>query len=408
MKFPYASYLTAQIPAAREQAKETILNDIRMSELAQTASQFNENQAMQKEINAKQAEQAKSAQNIQLASLAGQGLYLTKDAWMPAVKETVIPAVKTAAGNISSSLTGIASKKVAETAAEAVSSASQTAAAADAGSLAGQQAAEQISGSLAAEQAAATEAAREAAGIGAGMSGAAGQSGYAAGETAAGAGIGYAWPLAVVAAVDMLRKSSGGDLESPYSTKTDQQKVYAAPGTAPLLPLNVIARQVTGDANNPLSRSIDWLGNQEEKFVGKPLDKAFSGDIVGSLESFGKATVDLFTGKACIIITCCTHPDSDEVNLARAYRDQFLTPTELRGYYMIAEETVPKLLDDEKYKHHVKKTLVDPLIEYGSFALGKTTECSQQARTVAEDFIARCRIVGASVAAFKRSNGEVV
>jgi hypothetical protein len=73
----------------------------------------------------------------------------------------------------------------------------------------------------------------------------------------------------------------------------------------------------------------------------------------------------------CIIVTTATHPDSEEVNITRAYRDKFLDKETLRGYYIIAEKVVPLMQKYRWFKKLVKKVLVDNLIEYGRYALEK-------------------------------------
>jgi len=41
----------------------------------------------------------------------------------------------------------------------------------------------------------------------------------------------------------------------------------------------------------------------------------------------------------CVIITACTDPHSYEVRISRKYRDQFMSESQLRGYYMMAERS---------------------------------------------------------------------
>lgn len=74
---------------------------------------------------------------------------------------------------------------------------------------------------------------------------------------------------------------------------------------------------------------------------------------------------------ACIIVTTATDPHSEEVNITRQYRDEFLDPVTLRGYYMIAEKVVPLMKKWPWFKQFIKKHLVDNLVEYGRYALEK-------------------------------------
>ena len=70
-------------------------------------------------------------------------------------------------------------------------------------------------------------------------------------------------------------------------------------------------------------------------------------------------------GGGCIIISACTNPDSYEVNIARHYRDGYMSLEELIGYYTLARLVVPIMP-----KKLVKRFLVDRLIDYGEVILG--------------------------------------
>jgi len=69
-------------------------------------------------------------------------------------------------------------------------------------------------------------------------------------------------------------------------------------------------------------------------------------------------------GGGCIIISACTDPDSYEVNIAREYRDNYMSLEELIGYYTLARLVVPIMP-----KKLVKRFLVDRLIDYGEVIL---------------------------------------
>jgi hypothetical protein len=133
---------------------------------------------------------------------------------------------------------------------------------------------------------------------------------------------------------------------------------------------------------------------------------------LGIKESHANTIADVATGgitaivrKACIIITACTDTHSPEVEIAREYRDRFLTPDQLRGYYMIAEKILPFVT---KHKGFFKKYLVDNLIEYGRYALDKTSDKpSIPSRIITRLFIGLCWTVGQTRKSFVRANGEV-
>jgi len=110
----------------------------------------------------------------------------------------------------------------------------------------------------------------------------------------------------------------------------------------------------------------------------------------------------------CIIVTACTSPDSEEVNITREYRDRFLNHAELRGYYMIAEKVVPLIQRSKVLKWFVKKCLVDRLIDYGEVALGRKEKTALwSSSAVSKGFLNLCRTVGQSRERYVRCNGEV-
>jgi hypothetical protein len=107
----------------------------------------------------------------------------------------------------------------------------------------------------------------------------------------------------------------------------------------------------------------------------------------------------------CIIVTACTDRNSQEVELTREYRDRFLNPDQLRGYYIIAETILPYV---KKHKIFVKRILVDNLIEYGRYALDKTSDKpSLKSRIITRTFLCLCKAVGLTRKQFIRANGEV-
>jgi hypothetical protein len=130
---------------------------------------------------------------------------------------------------------------------------------------------------------------------------------------------------------------------------------------------------------------------------------------------WGNAAANVATGGlwgalsgGCVIVTACTDRHAPEVEIAREYRDKYLSPDQLRGYYMIAEKVVPRIERSNRLKKFVKRILVDNLIEYGRFALGKTTKKPGIAsRIITRSFLALCEATGRTRKTFTRSNGEV-
>ncbi|MBA7562983.1 hypothetical protein ES708_04636 [subsurface metagenome] len=123
-------------------------------------------------------------------------------------------------------------------------------------------------------------------------------------------------------------------------------------------------------------------------------------------ESIGGKVVNVFTGGGCIIITACTSPDSYEVNIAREYRDKHLDQVSLRGYYMIAEKVVPVMEKYGWFRKFIKWSLVDSLIAYGKWSLGKG-ETSLVAIIITKIFLGTCKFAGLMENTYTRKNGEV-
>lgn len=113
-----------------------------------------------------------------------------------------------------------------------------------------------------------------------------------------------------------------------------------------------------------------------------------------------------FKQLGCIIVTACTDRHSPEVEIAREYRDRFMSPEQLRGYYMIAETVMPWVV---RHRAFVKKHLVDRLVEYGSYHLGKTEKVPCRASScVTRGFLMLCGFAGRRKRVFVRCNGEGV
>lgn len=120
---------------------------------------------------------------------------------------------------------------------------------------------------------------------------------------------------------------------------------------------------------------------------------AYVGSVVPGLGTLAGAiiggVVGLFGG-SCIIISACTDPYSYEVNIAREYRDNYLSLQELVGYYALAEIVVPIMP-----KKLVKRYLVDRLVDYGEVALGYKPKLRyRSSRYVKRGFLGLCSFIG--------------
>lgn len=430
--------------------------------LAQTARQFNENQAMQQQIAEEQAAQAQTASYIQagqnaltLAALVGKDNLV---AGGKAVADMVLPSTMT---GVRGAL-GIAPKVVEAAAPTAVGAAEATVplAGAETGNALGT-----AIGGIGKSSAAAGSAAGGSigSGIGSAYGSLSGSTTASATGGAVGAGIGsaigYAAPYYALAklggmAINAITANNpdlvetpfgrlGGSLDRPedvegywgreaadhgigneeinqtiasganplggllYNTRDTIGNAVIAPDPVTLGATNVlsgVAKQVLGEetgnqVNSLLSLGTSTLGNigtSTEATVDAGLNIA-TGGLWGAV-----------TGGGCVIVTACTDRHAPEVEIAREYRDKYLSPDQLRGYYMIAEKVVPRIERSNRLKKFVKRILVDNLIEYGRFALGKTTKKPGAAsRIITKTFLALCEATGRTRKTFTRSNGEV-
>ncbi len=160
-------------------------------------------------------------------------------------------------------------------------------------------------------------------------------------------------------------------------------------------------------------------GETEQKMVGGGASGAAAGALAGAALTAWSGpgaivggiiggVVGIASGKGCIIVTACTSADSEEVGIAREYRDRFLDAETLRGYYMIAERVVPAVERSKAMKRIVKRVLVDNLIAYGRHVLRNGPSPGVVSEVVTRAFLGLCRACGKRRTAFVRCNGEVV
>ncbi len=451
-KIPLNQVLVSQIPAAREIERNRV-------SLKQAQDQFDQEQSLQAEIANTQAAGAKTASMIQGANLAMTLGTATKDSWMPAVKETAgkvadgaMPAVKNGITSLKKILTGA---PAAETAAPVVATGATEAlpainthgltnlpgaepsAIGNSLTSATPQVATDASLATAANAADVTMAPLDSYTLGGNtstLSAEAGLTGTAptvAPETSpfGGAAGTAAAVIAYIAAAEMARGLWGGKGQ-PYDEKTKQQRVVDSPVTSGVMlsvaPGTTIAPDgtVAGDAyknmsalNRTAMAPIDWVFGESTDSIRENFDTAVNaiqtpfGRDAGTAGQVANVLVNPagYAASRCIIVTACTSPDSPEVNITREYRDKFLTPEELRGYYMIAEKTVPLIHQSPLVRRLIKSCLVDPLIACGRFELGYTRRIpSLFDRLVKRSFLGLCRLAGRTRSSFVRLNGEIV
>lgn len=126
------------------------------------------------------------------------------------------------------------------------------------------------------------------------------------------------------------------------------------------------------------------------------------GTVVGGI--IGGAVGKLF--RKCIIISALHGDDSEEVQIAREFRDKYLDIDTLRGYYFLSELITPRMDRDAKYRQKVQM-MVNKLIEYGRGIL-RGEKYSEEAETTAKAFLSLCRSIGKNLPVIIRSNGEII
>lgn len=150
--------------------------------------------------------------------------------------------------------------------------------------------------------------------------------------------------------------------------------------------------------------AVNQLGRGLAQEVGMSQSDA---DLVADIASGGVTKVAREIEDACIIVTACTDRHSPEVNLAREYRDKFLTHEQLSGYYLLAEKIVPILERNEKVRKTCKKWLVDRLVDYGEYKLGKKANRPKwSSYVVSKLFLATITAIGFIVPDYQRASRE--
>lgn len=450
-KVPYTSYLTAMGPSVRSAAIQEKADALREKELLQNSTQFDTAQKQsQQQFDASQAlertqlgtaeEQAGKSAKIQGINTAIAGAALANQADLINLKDVAAPVVNTVKDTASA--IGTPLKDAATAAYQKIFPVTQAAPVPAADSaLSASYAGEETAAALAPGTAAPVPAADAALSASyAGETTAAAAPAAAGGPTAGGA----AGVLAIIYAADALRKKYG-NTNVPMEDRSNKEKNFSTPVVSST-PNAWLSDQLPDDSK--FAKSTTASRKLEEGIAGRPLDKAFEGDIVGSVSELWEGlkeapgqlwdaaknfatstpTADLgrkylgdtagdimewanpvaVVSKVCIIVTACTFSDSEEVNISREYRDKFLTPEQLRGYYMIAEKVVPLINRFSIVKWLVKRFLVDNLIAYGKHELQKGPPPGTAATLITCGFLALCEHVGNRKPSFVRCNGEIV
>lgn len=119
----------------------------------------------------------------------------------------------------------------------------------------------------------------------------------------------------------------------------------------------------------------------------------------------------------CIIVTVASNPtmkyvegrgrDSYAVNVTRIYRDTYMPPWQLRGYYMVAEKLVPRMLKSQRVMDWAKRNIVDHVVPFCEWRIGLHSRPPIRTIIQAKAFLGLCSVVGSTRPEFTRCNGEV-
>lgn len=123
--------------------------------------------------------------------------------------------------------------------------------------------------------------------------------------------------------------------------------------------------------------------------------------------TFAAGLVQRLIDNDCIIVTCASGRE-DDIDIARRFRDAYMSDEAKRGYYMIAEPVCVAMADNPDLKQEVDETFVKPLVEFGKFVLGLPATITGEIVDKTLSFLAWCEMVGKTVPSYRRCNGEVV
>jgi hypothetical protein len=226
-------------------------------------------------------------------------------------------------------------------------------------------------------------------GLGGGTTATSGTAGGGIG-TGIGAGAGYA----ALGALDTANYRNMTGREVGSSGFSSDWNLSASLGL-PLSGTGLIRKAVGADSD--IAKAMDILGG---KPVLDPIHEALGINKIA--EDVGDWVDD-----TCIIVSACHGRDSLEVDVARMFRDLFLDPETLRGYYMIAEQVVPVMERFPRYKEYIRRNIVDPIIEFGKSFFNGNSSVTPESVQVTGQFLSMCAVLGGTAESYTRKNGEV-
>lgn len=111
----------------------------------------------------------------------------------------------------------------------------------------------------------------------------------------------------------------------------------------------------------------------------------------------------------CVLHEASYGCDSLEVQIARQFRDRFLTTAQLRAYYGQYEPVADRMRHDKAYRMHVRTVLTDRLVRYGAAVMQIPYAPPSRADVeVARTFLRQLALAGEHMPPFRRKNGDLV
>jgi hypothetical protein len=382
IKYPYYDWVTSQTPAARAAAYQSITNQLKEEELAQDKEQFNQTQQLASDTASAQKKQATTSSVISGGSLALTAANMGKDYLKTTTPNTPAPTTTTTTTPTTTPPPG-ETPPLAELQPAAETTPPVDSGASNVGDPTGTSTFTNEGGTGAGEMYGGAET-----GVETGTSGAS-ASGSFSGSSLSG--------LATIAAAIQGALETKDYTEKHGWTESGGVKGYL--GRSSQHPVTAVTSgAISGTGIGP-ETLVDTGLVSESSEVGK------TGTKIANLEE--KSVEWLRDRTGCIIITACTAPNSYEVNVARICRDTYMTPVQLRGYYMIAERVVPKMHTYPRLKRFVKKHLVDHIVRDGECRIGLRSTAPLRSRIITGTFLRLCTLAGLSLPQYVRTNGEV-
>lgn len=140
-----------------------------------------------------------------------------------------------------------------------------------------------------------------------------------------------------------------------------------------------------------------YVGSAVGSAVGTASGAAAGAAAGGSYAGLYGAVIGAVIGYFvdCVIITACTDPYSYEVNLARKFRDRFMGPETLTGYYVISAVIAPLIRKFKVVRWLAYRILVTRLVDYGEWVFERKEKTTRPlSKAISKAFLDLCGKIG--------------